>query len=75
MPGTLEAQAYDAALLAKEAVDGGARSRADVVRHWQALGSVEGATGQLHITPDGIQRSLFLLQVYDGKLREIGVAG
>jgi len=74
-PGALEAQAYDAALLAKRALDAGANSRPDVVRRLQALGPVEGATGELNVTPDGVQRSLFLLQVYDGKLQEVGDAG
>lgn len=70
-PGVLEAQAYDAALLAKRALDTGANSRADLLRRLRGLGPVEGATGELQVTPSGIQRRLFLLQVYDGKLREI----
>jgi ABC-type branched-subunit amino acid transport system substrate-binding protein len=70
-PGVLEAQAYDAALLAQRAVAAGARSRPELLSRIQDLGSVAGASGDLRLTPDGLQRSLFLLQVYDGKLQEI----
>ncbi|HXQ21393.1 MAG TPA: penicillin-binding protein activator [Candidatus Acidoferrales bacterium] len=74
LPETLEAQAYDAALLAKRALDAAANSRSDFLRRLQDLGPVDGATGALYVTPQGLQRSLFLLQVYDGKLQEIGAA-
>ena len=70
-PGVLEAQAYDAATLAQRAVSSGAHSRAEALSRLQALGSVEGASGTLRLSPDGLMRSMFLLQVYDGKLKEI----
>jgi ABC-type branched-subunit amino acid transport system substrate-binding protein/tetratricopeptide (TPR) repeat protein len=74
-PGLLEAQAYDAALLAKHALDAGAQSRADALSRLLALGVVPGATGDLLATPGGLEHRMFLLQVYDGKLQEVGTAG
>ena len=70
-PGVLEAQAYDAGLLVKRALDAGARSRTEVMERLRAVGSLDGATGDLQVTPAGLQRSPFLLQVYDGKLQEV----
>jgi ABC-type branched-subunit amino acid transport system substrate-binding protein/tetratricopeptide (TPR) repeat protein len=74
-PGLLEAQAYDAALLAKLTLDGGAQTRADALGRLLALGVVPGATGDLLATPGGLEQRMFLLQVYDGKLQEVGTAG
>ena len=73
-PDVLETQAYDAALLVKRAFDAGARSRADVMQRLRGVGPLDGATGDLQVTTEGLQRSLFLLQVYDGKLQEISVS-
>ncbi|HEX7406606.1 MAG TPA: ABC transporter substrate-binding protein [Candidatus Binatia bacterium] len=70
-PGVAEAQAYDAALLARRALDTGARSRSDLLRQLRGLGPVEAATGELKVTAEGVQRIPFLLQVYDGKLQEV----
>ncbi|MFI5396117.1 MAG: ABC transporter substrate-binding protein [Candidatus Binatia bacterium] len=70
-PGVAEAQAYDAALLARRALDAGARSRTDLLRRLRGLGPVEAATGQLKVTAEGVQRNPFLLQVFDGKLQEV----
>jgi ABC-type branched-subunit amino acid transport system substrate-binding protein len=75
LPGVLEAQAYDAASLAARALEGGARSRLSLLNGMLDLGRVVGATGELAITPQGVQHKLFLLQVYDGKLQEIRHAG
>jgi ABC-type branched-subunit amino acid transport system substrate-binding protein len=72
LPGAVEAQAYDAAMLVKRALDAGARSRAAVMESLHAPGLLEGATGELRLTPSGLQRDVFLLQVYNGMLREIG---
>jgi ABC-type branched-subunit amino acid transport system substrate-binding protein len=71
IPGAAEAQAYDAGLLVRRALDAGASSRSDLWRHLHMLGPVDGATGEIDLTPDGIRRTLFLLQVCDGKLQEI----
>jgi ABC-type branched-subunit amino acid transport system substrate-binding protein len=70
-PGIVEAQAYDAALLAKRALDAGARSRPDVLRRLAAADALQGATGEWRLTPTGLRRTLFLLQVYNGKLQEV----
>ena len=45
IPGALEAQAYDAGLLAQSALLDGARSRAEVLQTWRARRPIEGATG------------------------------
>jgi ABC-type branched-subunit amino acid transport system substrate-binding protein len=74
-PGLLEAQAYDAALLAKRALDAGAQSRTDALSRLLALGVVQGAAGDLLATPAGLEHRMFLLQVYDGKLQEVGTPG
>jgi ABC-type branched-subunit amino acid transport system substrate-binding protein len=71
MPGALEAQAYDAGLLAQDALEAGARSRVEVLHALRAHAPIDGATGQLTVTPTGVQRQVFLLQVYDGKLAEV----
>jgi branched-chain amino acid transport system substrate-binding protein len=72
MPGVAEAQAYDAGLLVRRTLEAGASSRADLWRRLHTLGPVDGATGEIDVTPAGLQRTLFLLQVCDGKLREVG---
>lgn len=72
IPGVLEAQAHDAALLVKDAMDANANSRADVLRRLQAFGPIDGASGELTVTSDGLEHRLFLLQISGGKLREIG---
>jgi ABC-type branched-subunit amino acid transport system substrate-binding protein len=72
MPGAVEAQAYDAGMLVRRALDAGASSRTDLWRRLHALGPVDGATGEIDLTPDGVRRTLFLLQVCDGKLQEVG---
>jgi len=74
-PGALEAQAYDAGLLVKRAMDAGKPSRLNLLRALEALEPIEGATGTLHVGLDGVHREMFLLQVFDGKLREVGSAG
>jgi ABC-type branched-subunit amino acid transport system substrate-binding protein len=72
MPGITEAQAYDAGLLVRRALDAGASSRTDLWQRLHALGPVDGATGEIDLTPNEVRRTLFLLQVCDGKLQEIG---
>jgi len=71
-PGTIEAQAYDAACLAKRALQAGALTRADVAQELHTVGPLDDAAGDLVATPAGIQRRLFLLRVFDGKLKEVG---
>lgn len=71
-PGIVEAQGYEAALITKRALDSGAGSRAEVLRRLKALGPVEGPAGTLQLTPSGVRRQPFVLQVHDGKIREVG---
>ena len=71
-PAALEAEAYDAALLLKRALDAGARSRSEVMRQLHSGGPLAGATGDLRVTPSGVQPNLFLLQVYNGQVQEVG---
>jgi len=71
-PGALEAEGFDAATLARAALEAGARSRGEFLR---ALRSVPGdltASGAYQITAGGVDRTLFLLQVSDGMVREVG---
>ncbi len=42
-----------------------------VLQALRGHGPIDGATGQLTVTPTGVQRQLFLLQVYDGKVEEV----
>jgi len=72
MPGVAEAQAYDAGLLIRRALDAGASSRTDLRQRLHKLGPVDGATGEIDVTPDGMRRTLFLLLICDGKLQEVG---
>jgi branched-chain amino acid transport system substrate-binding protein len=72
MPDATAAQAYDAGLLVRRALDAGASSRADLWQRLHTLGPVNGATGEIELTPDAVQRTLFLLQICDGKLQEVG---
>ncbi len=67
MPGSLEAQAYDAGLLAKHVLHSASRSAA-----WSDLqgATVLGATGNVQVRADGLHRDGFVLQVLRGQLRE-----
>lgn len=70
--GTQEAEAYDAALLARRALTSGALTRADVHQELRNPGPIEGAAGELSVTPSGLERRHFLLRVFDGNLQEVG---
>jgi ABC-type branched-subunit amino acid transport system substrate-binding protein len=71
-PGLIEADAYDAATLAERALAKGAGSPANFLKAFRTLGSVNGATGDVAVTAQGLQRNVFLLQLSDGRLEEIG---
>lgn len=73
-PGAIEAAGYQAALLAKRALDAGPKSRAQVLQQLRTLGTVDGPAGTVRLTPAGVHQDAFLLQVEDGKIREIGAA-
>ena len=70
-PDSVEAQAYDAALLAGNAIEAGARSRREVLQTLWSHGPIDGTTGTLTVTTDGLQRELVVLRVYDGKLEAV----
>ena len=72
VPGVVEADAYDAATLAERALDKGVHSPSEMPQTLRGLGPVEGATGDVTVTGEGVQRSVFLLQVSGGRLEEIG---
>jgi ABC-type branched-subunit amino acid transport system substrate-binding protein len=71
-PGVLEADAYDAATLAQRALAKGASSPADMLQVLRGLGPVSGAAGDMTMTPKGLQRTVFLVQVSEGRLDEVG---
>jgi len=71
-PGALEAESFDAATLARAALEAGARSRGAFVRALRSVPGDRTASGAYNITAGGVDRSLFLLQVADGIVREVG---
>jgi len=74
-PESLAAQAYDVATLARRALTLGVDSRASMRERVREVGVVNGATGLVEVTPDGVTRPGVVLQVYDGKVREVGRSG
>ncbi len=70
-PEILEAQAYDAAKLVAAALQGGARTRPQVIAALQSPRTFEGAAGTVAVGPHGIQRQLFLLRIASGTISEI----
>lgn len=70
LPTAFEAQAFDAGLLARQALASGATTRAEVVGQLFAMGRFVGA-GRLLATGHGFERELFLLHVEDGKIEEV----
>ncbi len=73
-PGALEAEAFDAATLAHAALEAGARNRGAFIRAVRDVPGDRTASGVYHITAAGVDRSLFVLQVSDGMLREVSGA-
>lgn len=71
-PGLLEANAYDAASLAEQALAKGAATPSDMLQAFRDVGPIKGATGDVTVTAQGVLRSVFLLQVSGGHLEEIG---
>lgn len=70
-PTVFEAQAYDAGMLVRRAMDAGAASRDDLLTQVLSVGaSFEGA-GRLHATASGLERDVHLLQVRDGVIEEV----
>jgi branched-chain amino acid transport system substrate-binding protein len=71
-PGTLEAYGFDAAMLVREVLSRGARTRPEVLGELHRPFSRRGATGATVVTADGrIEKGLFLLKVEEGTVREL----
>lgn len=70
-PGILEAQAYDAGLVARTVLEAGVPSRPEVIPRLRGLRSIEGATGRMEIAADGIRRRAVLLRIAGGGFEEV----
>jgi ABC-type branched-subunit amino acid transport system substrate-binding protein len=70
-PEILDAQAHDAALMIRQALSAGARSRADVVPTLRRVRTIDGASGTIGIGSQGVQRELFLLRYASGRITEL----
>jgi ABC-type branched-subunit amino acid transport system substrate-binding protein len=69
-PGVIEAQAFDAAMLVRRALEQGADTREEVVSELRRIGEYDGA-GQLHVAPEGFEPELFLLRVHNGRIEQV----
>jgi ABC-type branched-subunit amino acid transport system substrate-binding protein len=69
-PTVFEAQAYDAGMLIRRAIERGAKTRAEVLAELRETGSYEGA-GRLSVAPHGLERELILLRVRQGEIEEV----
>lgn len=70
-PSILEAQAYDAGLVARAVIEAGTGSRADVIPRLRSVRLVDGATGRMEITANGIRRRAVVLRVAGGGFEEL----
>ena len=71
-PSILEAQAFDAGRLARQAVETSSeRSRAGFIAAIQSVGSFAGAAGDISLGTDGVQRELFVLRVDGRRIQEV----
>jgi ABC-type branched-subunit amino acid transport system substrate-binding protein len=69
-PGVTEAQAFDAAMLVRRALEQGADTREAVLAELRRAGQYDGA-GQLHVAPAGFEPELFILRVRNGRIEQI----
>jgi ABC-type branched-subunit amino acid transport system substrate-binding protein len=69
-PTVYEAQAYDAGMLIRRAIDQGAGTRGDVLAELRKTRSYEGA-GHLSAGPQGFERQLILLRARQGEIEEV----
>ncbi|HVN86022.1 MAG TPA: penicillin-binding protein activator [Candidatus Binatia bacterium] len=69
-PTVFEAQAFDAGMAVRQAINAGASSRDQMVDQLRNLGTFEGA-GEMHASAAGFQRSLSLLRFHGGRVEEI----
>lgn len=74
-PGGLAAEAYDVATVARRALALGVDSRPSMRERVREVGAINGASGLVEVTDEGFSRPGVVLQVYDGKLAEVGRSG
>lgn len=72
-PTVFEAQAYDAGMLIRKAMESGATTRDQVRERLSQPATVEGA-GVLRSGPTGVRRHLLLLTVREGRVAEVSEA-
>jgi ABC-type branched-subunit amino acid transport system substrate-binding protein len=70
LPTVFEAQAFDAGMLVRQAMEGTATRRDEIVSALRGMGPYEG-TSRLLATRDGFERELFLLRVQRGRVVEV----
>lgn len=72
MPGVLEAQAYDAAMVVRQALSSSeTTSRNTLIDVVRAIGRFEGAAGALTFRDGGVERELFVLKLDGTRIREV----
>ena len=72
VPGVLEAQAYDAAMVLRQAIEsGGSGSRDELIEAVRAMGRFDGAAGTLSFGEGDVERELFLLKLDGRRIREL----
>lgn len=69
-PSALEAQAYDAGMLVRRVLEGGADTREEVLSSLRAVGSYDGA-GRIIAAPEKFEREPVLLRVRKGEIEEV----
>lgn len=70
-PQILDAQAHDAALMVRQALAAGARSRSELVPTLRRIRTIDGASGTIGVGAQGLQRELFLLRYARGRISEV----
>lgn len=70
-PTVFEAQAYDSGMLARKAIEGGSETRTQVLSSLRNVGTYSGA-GRVFGTAGNLERDVFVLQVRDGSVQEVG---
>lgn len=72
VPGTLEVQAFDATRIIVGAIESGnISSRSDLVNYILSKKMHQGISGQFHFSPNGLERSAYLLGVKGSEILEI----
>lgn len=72
IPGTIEAQAYDAAAILGSALSNGdVSSRSQLRQKLISLGKYQGVSGEFEISPEGLSRSAHLLTIRGNSIVEV----